>query len=97
MCDQCYWSKLDGNGTIRWDDAHITENGIKQAQKAHDFWAERIANANIPVPETYYTSPLTRCLETAKITFSNLTLPSRYPFIPEVKEVSQPLILNPMI
>lgn len=94
--DQCYWSKLDGNGSIRWDDARITESGIKQAQKNHDFWAHKIANENIPVPETYYTSPLTRCLETANITFSTLKLPSRYPFLPVVKEVSQPSIVNPV-
>jgi broad specificity phosphatase PhoE len=39
------------------------------------------------VPETYYTSPLTRCLQTANITFSGLDLPSRQPFIPTIKEL----------
>jgi broad specificity phosphatase PhoE len=41
----------------------------------------------IPTPETFYTSPLTRCLQTANITFSTLDLPSGKPFIPTVKEL----------
>lgn len=40
----------------------------------------------IPVPESYYVSPLSRCLATANITYSGLDLPRRYPFIPTVKE-----------
>ena len=84
---QCYWSEKDGNATVTWADAHLTENGITQAQIANAFWAKEIAQQKIPVPQTYYTSPLSRCLATANITFSGLTLPSREPFIPEVKEV----------
>ena len=84
---QCYWSLKDGNGTIVWADAQITPNGVAQAQKASAFWASRITLQKIPLPETYYTSPLSRCLETANITFSNLPLPDRRPFIPTVKEL----------
>ncbi|PMD62443.1 phosphoglycerate mutase family protein [Hyaloscypha bicolor E] len=83
----CYWSLKDGNGTVSWADARITPNGVAQAVKAHDFWASHITSQKIPVPETYYTSPLTRCLQTANITFSGLDLPSRQPFIPTVKEL----------
>ncbi|KUJ06823.1 phosphoglycerate mutase-like protein [Mollisia scopiformis] len=83
----CYWSEKDGNGTITWADAKITPNGVAQAQKANAFWASRIALQKIPVPETYYTSPLTRCLQTSNITFYGLDLPSRQPFIPTVKEL----------
>ena len=85
---QCYWSKLDGNGTITWADAHLTEKGVEQARIANRFWATEIAIQKIPVPENYYTSPLDRCLATAEITFSGLDLPSRKPFAPVVKEVS---------
>jgi broad specificity phosphatase PhoE len=84
---QCYWSIRDGNGTVTWADARITENGIAQAQKANAFWASHIISQKIPVPETYYTSPLTRCLETANVTFFGLDLPSRKPFVPTVKEL----------
>ena len=84
---QCYWSEKDGNATVTWADAHIDSNGIAQAQIAADFWASRIKLQKIPLPQTYYTSPLTRCLETANITFSQLPLPEHKPFIPTVKEL----------
>ncbi|KAI9881498.1 MAG: hypothetical protein M1830_000061 [Pleopsidium flavum] len=83
----CYWSKQDGNATVVWADAHLTENGVEQARIAMRFWAHEIDTQMIPVPETYYTSPLDRCLATTNITFSGLKLPSRRPFIPEVKEL----------
>lgn len=84
---QCYWSKKDCNGTVVWADAHIDANGILQAQKANAFWLSRLELQKIPLPETYYTSPLIRCLETANITFSTLPLPRNQPFIPIVKEL----------
>ncbi|KAI9780676.1 MAG: hypothetical protein M1839_006617 [Geoglossum umbratile] len=77
---------LDGNGTIVWADAHLTANGIKQAQNVNAFWKKEIAIEKIPVPERYYTSPLSRCLATANITFTGLELPDRHPFVPKVKE-----------
>lgn len=82
-----YWSKLEGNGTVVWEDAHLTPEGIKQAQKASAFWVKEIGEQRIPVPEKYYTSPLHRCLATANVTFSSLQLPASQPFIPEVKEL----------
>ena len=84
---KCYWSEKDGNGTITWSDADITPNGAIQAITAHNFWAMEIVQQKIPTPQSYYTSPLSRCLETARLTFTDLNLPSRYPFIPEVKEL----------
>jgi len=83
---QCYWSELNGNGTVRWDDADLTADGIEQALIAKRFWASRIAEEKIQVPQSYYTSPLTRCTRTANLTFNGLPLPSRYPFDPTVKE-----------
>lgn len=85
---QCYWSKQDGNGTVVWADAHLTQSGVEQAEIANRFWAKEIEEQRIPTPQTYYTSPLTRCLDTANITFSGLDLPARHPFVPTVKEVS---------
>ena len=29
----CFWSERDGNGTVTWADAKLTENGIEQARK----------------------------------------------------------------
>lgn len=83
----CYWSIRDGNATVTWADAKITPNGVAQAQIAANFWASRIKLQKIPLPQSYYTSPLTRCLQTANITFSQLPLPWYEPFIPTVKEL----------
>jgi broad specificity phosphatase PhoE len=41
----------------------------------------------VPYPQSYYTSPLTRCLKTANLTFSDLALPEEYPFVPTIKEL----------
>lgn len=53
---------------------------------ANAFWKKEIAQQKIPYPESYYTSPLTRCLRTANLTFNGIALPQQYPFIPTVKE-----------
>ena len=89
---QNYWSKLDGNETLTWADAHLTENGINQAETANKIWASKIEKQHIPVPEKYYTSPLYRCLNTANITFNGLQLPAQQPFNPEVKELLREVI-----
>ena len=47
---------------------------------------------HIPVPESYYTSPLDRCLSTANITFNGLKLPTQQPCVPEVKELLREVI-----
>jgi len=85
----CYWSKLSGNGSTTWADAHLTANGIAQAQVAHNFWRTTIMNQGIPVPQSYYVSPLDRCLATANVTFTGLkdVLPRESPFVPVVKEL----------
>jgi broad specificity phosphatase PhoE len=76
---------LNGNATASWEDAHLTLNGISQAQTAHNFWAHEISVQKIPTPDKFYTSPLSRCLATANITFSGLAL-SQKKFVPLVKE-----------
>ena len=83
---QCYWSLQDGNETSTWADALLTPVGEGQAKKANDFWRSQMKDQKIPTPESYYTSPLLRCLATASITFSGLDLPKEHPFIPTIKE-----------
>ncbi|TVY22354.1 putative phosphoglycerate mutase [Lachnellula hyalina] len=46
-----------------------------------------IASQNIPTPESYYTSPLLRCLATANVTFSGLDLTKDRQFVPIIKEL----------
>ena len=82
----CYYSELDGNSTVTWSDAHLSPLGVTQALAVNEFWASEIKNQKIPTPQSYYTSPLTRCLQTANYTFNGLDLPATHPFIPEVKE-----------
>jgi broad specificity phosphatase PhoE len=83
----CYWSERDGNGTVTWADAHLTEVGVQQANKVNAFWASLIKDQKITPPQTFYTSPLYRCLDTARIVFTGLDLPRRYRFKPEIKEL----------
>jgi broad specificity phosphatase PhoE len=81
----CYWAQLTGNGTIYWEDAHLTRTGELQAQIASTFWKHEIEVEKMTPPQSYYTSPMARCLATANITFGGLDL--QYPFIPTVKEL----------
>ena len=83
----CYYSELDGNSTTTWADAHLSPLGVTQALAVNTFWKSEIANQKIPTPQSFYTSPLTRCLQTANYTFSGLDLPAKRPFIPTVKEL----------
>jgi hypothetical protein len=83
----CYWALLEGaNSSFIYADAPVTEDGIEQAVKANAYWASRIAEEKIPFVESYYTSPMRRCLETAELTFASLDLPKKHPFKPTIKE-----------
>lgn len=81
----CYYSILNGNATTTWADAHLTSPGELQATKVNQFWAAEIEGQRIVTPQSFYTSPLTRCLATAQLSFDGLRL--EYPFIPTVKEL----------
>ena len=54
---------------------------------ANVFWRTQISSQKIHVPQSYYTSPLHRCLATAELSFSGLELPHNQPFVPVVKEL----------
>jgi len=71
---------------MTWVDARLTDTGIAQAEVAHGAWEKQIEN-KIPFPESYYVSPLNRCLATANITFKGLGIPHTDPFRPTIKEV----------
>ncbi|KAM3069432.1 putative phosphoglycerate mutase pmu1 [Clarireedia jacksonii] len=85
----CYWSLKDGNGTATWADSHLAPTGISQALLAHDFWQTLLTTQKTSPPQSFYISPLTRCIQTATLTFTNLTLPSTspMPFNPTIKEL----------
>ncbi|KAF2098402.1 putative GPI anchored protein, partial [Rhizodiscina lignyota] len=80
------WSMLEGDGKIKWADALLTEEGEKQALAANKYWGGALERGQ-PAPDSYYSSPLSRCLQTANFTFTGLTLPQDKPFKPVVKEL----------
>lgn len=84
---KCYYAQLDGNDTVTWRDAHLSNLGISQAMKVNALWEKLIKTQNIQTPQSFYTSPMTRCLQTAWYSFNGLDLPRQFPFIPEVKEL----------
>lgn len=46
----------------------------------------------MPAPQSYYASPLYRTLDTCRLTFSGLSLPSDRPFRPLVKEMAREVL-----
>ena len=81
----CYWSTLDGNKTVTWFDAKLTEIGKGQAGEARDFWKQMIQEQSMKTPDSFWVSPLDRAIETANITFTGVIKPSVYK--PTVKEM----------
>ncbi|KAF2133753.1 phosphoglycerate mutase-like protein [Dothidotthia symphoricarpi CBS 119687] len=80
----CYYSTLPGLSNLVWADAHLTPLGAQQALAAHTLWKTQLP-LGLPPPETHYVSPLTRTLQTADLTFTNL--PLSIPYTPVVKEL----------
>ncbi|KAH6604483.1 phosphoglycerate mutase [Trichoderma cornu-damae] len=83
----CYWAEQDGNATAVWADAQLTPNGLAQANKANAYYKSRFEEEKLPYFQSYYSSPLKRCIQTANVTFAGLNLPHSNPFKPTVKEL----------
>ncbi|KAL8752976.1 MAG: hypothetical protein Q9184_005565 [Pyrenodesmia sp. 2 TL-2023] len=81
-----HFASLPGDLHGPWSDAHLTPLGISQALAVHAFWAHQLPHALTPAPQSYYASPLYRCLQTANLTFQHLNLPADRPYRPIVKE-----------
>ncbi|KAH9232169.1 hypothetical protein K456DRAFT_38320 [Colletotrichum gloeosporioides 23] len=81
-----YWSRLDGDGVVSWLDAALVDTGITQATELCTFWKAATAAEGVPLPESFYTSPLRRCLETSKLVFSDLVEGRGQEFRPVIKE-----------
>ena len=52
-------------------DALLTPVGESQAKEAHDLWEQELA-LDMPLPKVYYSSPLTRALQTCVLTFQGI-------------------------
>jgi broad specificity phosphatase PhoE len=86
---QCYYGVFDRDPhvlSITYLDAHLTPLGIHQAKTVSKFWQNLISTQKMPLPQSYYSSPLTRAMQTAQLTFSGLPLPPSQTFRPVVKE-----------
>ncbi|KAH9817212.1 hypothetical protein DFH28DRAFT_1081431 [Melampsora americana] len=64
----CYWSELNGDQNITWGpDSRLTKKGQNQIELAKESWKLEISKS-IPIPSLFITSPLSRAIETMKIT-----------------------------
>lgn len=66
----CKWQMEPGNGDITWFDAELTKTGLKQMQKLSETWDQEIYNNSCPFPQSFYTSPMTRTLQTLDLTWA---------------------------
>ncbi|KAK2062088.1 phosphoglycerate mutase [Colletotrichum caudatum] len=81
-----HWSHLEGDGVVTWLDAELVDTGIQQAKELSAFWAEATTTERVPFPESFYTSPLRRCLETSRLAFGALVEAKGEEFRPLIKE-----------
>jgi len=66
------WALLNGDGKLTWGpDPRLTAIGEEQARNAHAAWKREI-NRGVPVPQTFYCSPLSRALRTLELTFEGI-------------------------
>ena len=54
--------------------------GIGQAQAVNRGWKEQI-KANVPLPQTLYSSPMRRSAQTLNITWSDILLDKQKPYV----------------
>ncbi|RGP66990.1 phosphomutase pmu1 [Fusarium longipes] len=83
----CYWGVLSGNATATWEDALLTPAGLAESHKANAYFKSRFQDEGMPFFDSYYASPLARCVQTAHETFKGIKFPKNKPFVPVVKEL----------
>jgi len=67
-----YWAMLDGDGDLVWGpDPELTPLGKQQALMASNEWKSELSYG-IPLPQKLYCSPMTRALDTNRITFDGI-------------------------
>ncbi|GAA5832137.1 hypothetical protein JCM11251_004253 [Rhodosporidiobolus azoricus] len=67
-----HWSKLNGDGEIVWGpDALLTPLGRRQARRGHRAWLNQ-SEEGVPLPQSLYSSPLSRAAETGRITWEGI-------------------------
>ncbi|KAK4463220.1 histidine phosphatase superfamily [Cladorrhinum samala] len=91
---EAHWAPLDGDGVTSWFDSLLTPTGQGQARDLNTFWRNSSSELKLPLPQSHYASPLTRCMETQQLSFKDLTLPSGdpAPSNPVIKELLRELM-----
>lgn len=67
---------VTSEGVLEWVDALLVKEGIDQAHELADF-LKTANSAGTPWPQSIYTSPLARCLETTQIVFKDIIEPQK--------------------
>ncbi|KAF4445366.1 hypothetical protein F53441_10915 [Fusarium austroafricanum] len=81
-----YWSKLPGDSSRTWFDAELVPKGVEQAKALGRLYMEGIRSSYFPIPDTIYTSPLARALQTTRLVYEDVMLAQGRLFKPVVKE-----------
>lgn len=68
----CYWQLQQGNSTVQWLDAELTANGINEINQIREAWSHRINMHGLPIPQSFYVSPLRRTLHTWELNWKPL-------------------------
>ena len=72
---------------MTWLDAELTPNGVAQVTAANLFWKNALSSTKPPMPQSFYVSPMARCLNTANTTWADIPWEKGHTFSPTVKEV----------
>ncbi|GJJ10383.1 hypothetical protein Clacol_004609 [Clathrus columnatus] len=68
-----YWAKLMDKP---WGpDPLLTDVGTEQAYNINSIWKQELSSG-IPIPESFYVSPLSRAIQTVLISFEGIAFPS---------------------
>lgn len=79
---------------MTWVDAKLVDEGRQQAMHLGEQWKTAVRDEGCPLPETLYTSPLARCLETTKLVFHDVFCDMGCAFKPVVKEMLRETIAD---
>ncbi|PIA89057.1 hypothetical protein CB0940_07286 [Cercospora beticola] len=80
---EAHWARLPGDEKTTWLDARLTSKGKQQAQDLRSFWLHASQVDKVPLPQTIYSSPLIRALQTTSLAFQDIP---ELKFKPIIKE-----------
>jgi len=80
---QTHWALVNGDGVNNWYDSLLAPEGEQQARDLAGFYDALFTRDGAPYPQTVYTSPLSRCLQTTDLAYRPILPP---PFRAVIKE-----------